>query len=217
MSLVAIIVIVVVVALALIGLFLLLPRIRERGRVKKRELELRQRRKQAVSEQREEAERRERQAEIAEHRARIAQREAQRERAEAQLRQERAALHERGMADHELIKEHERDKFARHLRGATVRSRRTRRWQGRPSGTTKPPARVPMRKAVRSNPGHRLINYRRSGRARLEPRRAPPPVARQCPVRTTGSWPRCSMAGIVGACQHSDAGAQFSRAGSRQH
>ena len=38
--------------------------------------------------------------------------EAQRERAEADLREERAKMHERGMADHELVEEHERDKFA---------------------------------------------------------------------------------------------------------
>src|SRR5207249_8386778 len=65
-----------------------------------------------TSEQREEADSRVRQAEVAEQRARIAKQEAQRERAEAELRQERAALHERGMADHELIEEHEREEFA---------------------------------------------------------------------------------------------------------
>jgi hypothetical protein len=112
MSIVAIVVIVVVVALVLLGLFFLLPRFRERARVKKRELELRQRRKQVVSEHRGEAETRERQAEEAERRARIAEREAQRERAEAQLRHEKAELHERGMADHELVEDHERDDFA---------------------------------------------------------------------------------------------------------
>jgi hypothetical protein len=45
-------------------------------------------------------------------RARITEHEARRERAEAQLREERAALHERGMADHELIEDHEREHFA---------------------------------------------------------------------------------------------------------
>ena len=42
----------------------------------------------------------------------MAQKEAERERAEAELHQERATMHERGEADHELIDEHERDKFA---------------------------------------------------------------------------------------------------------
>lgn len=112
MSVVWIVVIVVVVVLVAIGLFLLLPRFREQARIKKRERELGQRREQAVSEHRGEAERRERRAEVAEHKARIAEQEAQRERAEAQLGQERAALHERGMADHELIDEDERQRFA---------------------------------------------------------------------------------------------------------
>ena len=111
MSIVAIVVIVVVVALVLLGLFFLLPRFRERAQVKKREFELRQRRKQVVSEHRGEAETRERQAEEAERRARIAEQEASRERAEAQLRHEKAELHERGMADHELVEEHEREDF----------------------------------------------------------------------------------------------------------
>jgi hypothetical protein len=111
MSIVAIIVIVVVVALVL-ALLLLLRRFGDRARVKKRELELRQRRKQVVSEHREEAETRERKAEEAERRARMAEQEANRERAEAQLRQEKADLHERGLADHDLVEEHERDRFA---------------------------------------------------------------------------------------------------------
>ena len=42
----------------------------------------------------------------------MAQKEAERQRAEAELHQERATMHERGDADHELIDEHERDKFA---------------------------------------------------------------------------------------------------------
>lgn len=112
MSTVAIVVIVVIVVLVLVGLFLMVPRARKRARVKKQERELRQRREQVVSEHREEAEDRERHGEEAERRARIAEREAQRERAEAQLLQEKAALHERGMADHELVGEHEREDFA---------------------------------------------------------------------------------------------------------
>jgi hypothetical protein len=112
MSIVAIIVIVVVVALVLLALLFLVRRFGDRARVKKRELELRQRRKQVVSEHREEAETREQKAEEAQRRARIAEQEATRERAEAQLRQEKADLHERGLADHDLIEEHERERFA---------------------------------------------------------------------------------------------------------
>jgi colicin import membrane protein len=112
MSVLAIIVLVVVIAAILIALFVFLPRLRERGRVKMRERELGQRRERVVSEQREEADSRSRQAEAAEQRARIAAQEAERERAEAQLRQERAKRHERGMADHELIEDHEREHFA---------------------------------------------------------------------------------------------------------
>ena len=112
MSVLGIVVIVAIVLAILFALFMFLPRMREKGRVKKRELELRQRRKQVISEEREEAESRTRQAEVAERRARIAEQEAQRERAEAKLRQQRAGLHEEGMADHELIEEHERERFA---------------------------------------------------------------------------------------------------------
>ena len=51
-------------------------------------------------------------AERAEREARIAQKEAESRRAEADLHRERASMHERGMADHELVDEHERDRFA---------------------------------------------------------------------------------------------------------
>jgi FtsZ-interacting cell division protein ZipA len=112
MTVLEIIVLAVVVTAILVALFVFLPRMRERGRTKLRERELKQRRRRVASEQREQAEERARLAEAAERRARIAEQEAQRERAEAQLRQERAALHEQGMADHELIEDHERDRFA---------------------------------------------------------------------------------------------------------
>lgn len=112
MSIVVIVVIVVVVALVLFGVFRMLPRMREGARVNKRERELDQRREQVIGENREEADDRERQAEQAERRARIAEQEARRERAEAELRQEKASLHERGLADHELVGEHEREDFA---------------------------------------------------------------------------------------------------------
>ena len=42
----------------------------------------------------------------------MAQQTAERERADARLHEERATMHERGMADDELIEDHERDRFA---------------------------------------------------------------------------------------------------------
>ena len=104
---------IVVVALLLIALFaFVLPRARRNAQVKARERELGQRRERAAGEQRTEAAERNRQAEMAEQKARMAETEAKRERAEAELREERAQMHERGMADHELVDESERDKFA---------------------------------------------------------------------------------------------------------
>jgi FtsZ-interacting cell division protein ZipA len=104
---------IVVIAIILIALFaFVLPRARRTAQVKARERELGQRRERAAEEQREEAELRNRDAEIAEQKARMAQAEAERERAEAKLREERAQMHERGRADHELIDDHERDRFA---------------------------------------------------------------------------------------------------------
>jgi hypothetical protein len=90
----------------------MLPRMRRKAELRKRERELDNRRQAAAEEQRAEATARERQAAEAEQRARIAAREAEAERAQAELHQERAGLHERGMADHELIDESERDRFA---------------------------------------------------------------------------------------------------------
>jgi len=104
---------IVVAALIIIALLaFVLPRMRARARVQKRERELQNRREQVAGEHRAEADSRERQAAEAEQRARIAQREAEAERAQAELHQERAGLHEKGMADHELIDDSERDKFA---------------------------------------------------------------------------------------------------------
>jgi hypothetical protein len=64
-----------------------------------------------ISEQHEQAEFRTKRAEEAEQRARVAAREPWRQRAEAELRQHRASLHEREMADHELVEDHERERF----------------------------------------------------------------------------------------------------------
>jgi FtsZ-interacting cell division protein ZipA len=103
---------IVVAAIILVALLVLLPRMRDKARVKARERELNQRREHVAGEHRDAAEHREREAEIAEREARMAEKEAERRRAEAELHQERADLHQRGMADHELVEEHERDKFA---------------------------------------------------------------------------------------------------------
>jgi hypothetical protein len=108
----AIIAIVVVALIVLALLAFMLPRMRAKAQVQKRERELQNRREQRVEEERSEATARERHAAEAEQRAKIAQREAEAERAKANLHQERAGLHERGMADHELIDDSERDRFA---------------------------------------------------------------------------------------------------------
>ena len=104
---------IVVIALILLALFaFVLPRARRNAQVKARERELENRRERTVGENRAEAQERSRQAELAEQKAQMAEAEAKRERAEAELREQRADMHERGMADHELIDESERDRFA---------------------------------------------------------------------------------------------------------
>ena len=105
------IVAIVVVAILLIVLLVLLPRMRASARRKQAERELHSRRERVADEHRSAAAERESRAEMAEQKARMAEQAAQRERAEAGMQQERADLHERGMADHELIDEHERDRF----------------------------------------------------------------------------------------------------------
>src|SRR4051794_41328545 len=112
MSTGAIIAIVVVALIVVALLAFMLPRMRAKAQVQKRERELQNRRERAAEEQRAEASARERHASEAEQRARIAAKEAEAERAQAELHQERAGLHERGMADDELIDDHERDRFA---------------------------------------------------------------------------------------------------------
>jgi hypothetical protein len=103
---------IVVVALILIGLLVLLPRMKKQAELKKRERELGQRREAVAGEHREVADSRAQEAEQAERQARMAQKEAERQRAEADLHRERASMHEQGQADHELIDDHERDRFA---------------------------------------------------------------------------------------------------------
>jgi FtsZ-interacting cell division protein ZipA len=104
---------IVVVALILLALVaFVLPRARRNAQVKARERELEQRRERVAGEHRAEAEERHRHAELAEQKAQMAEAEAKRERAEAEMREQRATMHERGMADHELVDESERDRFA---------------------------------------------------------------------------------------------------------
>src|SRR4051794_29391585 len=104
---------IVVVALIIIALLaFVLPRMRARARVQKQERELQNRRERVAGEHRAEADVRGRQAAEAEQRARLAEREAQAAKAQAELHAERAGVHERGMADHELIDDSERDRFA---------------------------------------------------------------------------------------------------------
>jgi TolA-binding protein len=104
---------IVVVVLLLIALFaFVLPRSRHKAQIAARERELGQRRERAAETERTQAAERNREAEMAEQKARMAETEAKRERAEAELREQRAQMHEQGMADHELIEDHEREHFA---------------------------------------------------------------------------------------------------------
>src|SRR5918999_5906189 len=104
---------IVVIVLILIAVFaFIMPRARHRAEVRARERELEQRRERVAGEHRTQAEERQRRAELAEHKAEMAEQEARRERADAELHQQRAERHEQGMADDELIADHERDRFA---------------------------------------------------------------------------------------------------------
>jgi hypothetical protein len=103
---------IIVVALILIALAVMLPRMRETARRKQAERELDNRRQAVAGEHRSEAAQRQEQADRAEQKARMAQQAAERERAEASLQNERADMHERGLADDQLIEDHERDRFA---------------------------------------------------------------------------------------------------------
>jgi FtsZ-interacting cell division protein ZipA len=104
---------IVVVALIVIALLaFVMPRARRTAQLRARERELERRRERVAGEHRTEAEERHREAEMAEQKARMAEQEARRERAEAELHQQRADAHERGMADDQLIADHEREKFA---------------------------------------------------------------------------------------------------------
>ena len=157
--------------LVLVAIFAIaLPRMRRNAEVRKREHELQNRRERVADEHRTEAAERNRQADMAEQKARMAETEAKRERAEAELREERAKMHEQGMADHELIDESERDKFAG---TSAVRDdpaeRRTR--IARRDGRRAPDARAderlragPRRRGARRGPLRPLARERARGR-----------------------------------------------------
>lgn len=97
-----------VVAILAFALLLVLPG----RRAKRRNRELDRRRQRVAAQHNQEAERRSERANVAEQRARMAAAEAQHERAEAELHAARANIHERGLADHELIRQDERRRFA---------------------------------------------------------------------------------------------------------
>jgi len=103
---------IIIVAIIVIAAVVMLPRMRENARRREAERELHSRREAVAEEHRSAASERELRAERAEQQARMAEQAAERERAEANMQRERAEMHERGMADDELIDEHERDRFA---------------------------------------------------------------------------------------------------------
>jgi len=103
---------IVVAAIIIVALLVMLPRMRATARRKETERELHSRREAGADEHRSAAAERENRAEMAEQKARMAGQTAERERAEANIQGERASMHERGMADDELIDDHERDRFA---------------------------------------------------------------------------------------------------------
>src|SRR5919202_209578 len=102
---------IIVVVLIILALLVLLPRMRRQAEVRKRERELQQRRERVATEHQQVATEREREAAAAEQKAREAQAAAERQRAEARMHSERASMHERGLADDQLIEDHERDHF----------------------------------------------------------------------------------------------------------
>ena len=105
------IVAIIIVALIVVGLLVLMPRMRAKAAEKKAQRELESRRERVATEHREAASTRSTAAERAEQEAAIAQQNAQRERAEADRLEQQAQMHERGLADDELIEDHERDRF----------------------------------------------------------------------------------------------------------
>ena len=108
----ALIVAIVVIVLILIALLVLLPRMRAQAEERKATKELESRRDRVATENREVASTRASEAEKAEQQAVVAQHEAKAQRADAERLEAEAQLHERGLADDQLIEDHERDRFS---------------------------------------------------------------------------------------------------------
>lgn len=104
-------IIIVLAVLAIIALVVMLPRMRAQSRERQAKRELGQRRERVATDNREQAGQRSRQAEQAEQKAVAAQQAAERERAEARRLETEADRHEQGLADDELIEDHERDRL----------------------------------------------------------------------------------------------------------
>lgn len=104
-------IIIVLAVLAIIALVVLMPRLRAKSQEQKAKRELGQRRERVATDNREQAGQRDRQAEQAEQKAAAAQQAAERERAEARRLETEADRHEQGLADDELIEDHERDRL----------------------------------------------------------------------------------------------------------
>ena len=106
-----VIIAIVVMVLLLIGLLVLMPRMRGKAQERKAQKELEGRRDRVATENREAASTRATEAEKAEQQAVVAQQKAKAERAEAERLESEAQLHERGLADDQLVEDHERDRF----------------------------------------------------------------------------------------------------------
>ena len=103
---------IVVVVLILLALLFMLPRMRAKSEERKAQRELESRRERVATEKRETASARHTEAEKAEQEAEIAQQRARAQRAEAEQHETEAKMHERGLADDQLVEDHERDRFA---------------------------------------------------------------------------------------------------------
>jgi uncharacterized membrane protein YhiD involved in acid resistance len=102
---------IVIVVLLIVAVLVLMPRMRAKAGEKQAERELGRRRERVATENRDQAGERSRQADQAEQKAAIAQQTAERERAEARRLETEADMHDRGLADDQLVEDHERDRL----------------------------------------------------------------------------------------------------------
>jgi hypothetical protein len=105
------IILIVVAVLILLALLVLMPRMRAKSEERKAQKELESRRERVATEHRETASTRATEADKAEQEAEIAQQRARAQRAEAERHEAEAKMHERGLADDQLVEDHERDRF----------------------------------------------------------------------------------------------------------